>query len=101
MKPTQTERERTAALLVEQALNEVDKIVAANKSIYADVDTNPHRTSMDRRKFTLADAKPLARSAANLLREAWEILDPIDSSEECSLCGEDGGTTCGAPGCEY
>lgn len=74
----QTERERDAAFLVSQALGEIDDIVAEQAQQYADLETNVRRGSFERRKFTLKDAKPKAKRAADLLRRAWEILDPCN-----------------------
>lgn len=64
---------REAALLVEQAIGEVDDIFDARPQTYADPDEHSFNA---RRKMTMKDAKPKAKRAANYLRQAWELLDP-------------------------
>lgn len=64
---------REAALLVEQAIGEVDDIFDARPQTYADPDEHSFNA---RRKMTMKDAKPKAKRAANYLRQAWDILDP-------------------------
>jgi len=73
MRNNQTDKERDAALLIEQALIEIDAIEAAKPVSYAD---DSEREYWLRRKLTMKDAKPKAKRAAMLLRQAWEILDP-------------------------
>ena len=65
---------KQAALLIGQALFEIDKIVDG-----ADVDYTNYRNRgiFDTKKMTMKEAKPKAKQAANLLRQAWEILDPV------------------------
>lgn len=70
-----SENEYKASLLVSQALLEIEQIVEAKDQNYTDYQTNPEHF-WKKRKFTLADAKPRARAASKLLREAWELLDP-------------------------
>jgi hypothetical protein len=71
--------QQEAALLVSQAVYEVDTIVTANPVGYSDFGTNPRRNHNDKRSFTMKDAKHRAKHAAKLLREAWEMLDPSAS----------------------
>lgn len=68
--------QQEAALLVSQAVGEVDSIVSAKPVGYSDFGSNPHRHHNDKRAFTLREAKQHASYAAKLLREAWEMLDP-------------------------
>lgn len=70
------ELRRRAALLVEQALGEVEAIRLAVPQSYADLDISNHPYNA-RRKMTMKDAKPKATRAAALLRQAGELLDPI------------------------
>lgn len=65
-----------AAMLVSQAVGEVDSIVTANPVGYSDFGRNPRRNHNDKHAFTLREAKQRASYAAKLLREAWEMLDP-------------------------
>lgn len=72
-----------ASSLVAQVISEVETIDRATPQRYSDDPTvtegyraNFERASNARRKFTLKDARPLARYSARLLREAWEVLDP-------------------------
>jgi hypothetical protein len=74
---------RQASFLVAQALPDVEAIALAAPQRYADdpAITEGYRANFDRpynarRPFTLKDARPLARTSARLLREAWELLDP-------------------------
>jgi hypothetical protein len=73
---TPEDRLTAAALLVSQALGEVDAIHEAKPVGYADFGTNFRRAHNDRHPFTMRDAKPRARVAARLMREAWQLLDP-------------------------
>jgi hypothetical protein len=74
--------QREASFLVAQAIGEIDVIVDTNFTGYADFGDNPRRNHTDKRPFTLKDARPHARYAAKLLREAWEMLDPCMSSPQ-------------------
>lgn len=66
-----------ASLLVAQAIGEVDEIVYANDLSYADAyEVTSTRHWNAKRKFTLKDARLKARHAAELLRQAWDLLDP-------------------------
>lgn len=72
-----------ASSLVGQAIGDVEAIAAAAPQTYADDPryTEGYRANFERphnarRAFTLKDAKPLARTAARYLRQAWEVLDP-------------------------
>lgn len=66
--PAQTETERAAAILLEQARIEVPAIVK--------------RGSLERHIFTLADARPESLWAVALLREAYAQLDPRDEAKK-------------------
>lgn len=68
---------KEASFLVAQAVGEIDRIVDTNFTGYSDIPSNPRRNHSDRRPFTLKDARPHAAYAARLLREAWEMLDPM------------------------
>ena len=68
--------QKEAALLVSQAVGEVDSIVAANPVGYSDFGFNSRRNQHDKHAFTMREAKQRARYAVKLLREAWEMLDP-------------------------
>lgn len=67
---------------VAEAITNVEAIVVAAPEVYSDDPKwggpvqNFDRPSNARRKFTLKDAKPRARYATRVLREAWEVLDP-------------------------
>jgi hypothetical protein len=67
-----------AALLVTQALQDVEAIQDAKSVERADLHIrNVYKCPEDmRRPFTLKDAKPRARCAARLLRQAWDVLEP-------------------------
>lgn len=68
---------RQAADLVGQAVWEIDQIVDARNQSYADAEAySPKHAWHEKRKFTLKDAKPKAKRAADILRDAWELLDP-------------------------
>jgi hypothetical protein len=71
----QTDRERQAAMLIEQALIEVDAIEHAKDLRYADEDAHSYNA---RRKMTMKDAKLKARHASRLMRQAWELLEPTN-----------------------
>ena len=54
----------------------------------------------------LADWKKNNPEEAKEIREfLWNFgVEEVEDTEEdsaCPLCGEDGGTTCGMPGCQY
>jgi hypothetical protein len=72
---------RQATLNVCEALRDTEAIEQTKDTQYADdpllggpAPNEDHRGK--RRRFTLADARPLARTAALQLRNAWELLDP-------------------------
>ena len=71
-----------AAQLVSEAMTDVEKIDASAPQKYSDDPSwggskqNFERGYNARRKFSLKDAKPLARYAAKQLRKAWDILEP-------------------------
>ncbi len=65
---------------VTEALRTVDKIVSrqdAEVSYETMQKSGFNRSTGWRRKYTLADARADARSAAIQLRAAWEIIDPM------------------------
>lgn len=62
------------------------------------------------RPYNLTDARSEAKTASIRLRNAWQLLDPIEEPAakaqlvneddgSCPTCGEDGGTSCGMPNC--
>jgi hypothetical protein len=59
------------------ALTAIDRIVAKERTEYSDEKRAFHK----RRKYTLADARQDARFAAARLREAYEILDPMNGGQ--------------------
>ncbi len=66
---------------VTEALRTVDHIVndkEAEVSYETMQKSGFNRSTGWRRKYTLADARSDARSAAIQLRAAWEILDPMN-----------------------
>lgn len=63
--------------LVTQALEHVEAIAQAAPQMRADVHKRDIRRKDDAyRPYTLKDAKPRARAAVKLLREAWDMVDP-------------------------
>lgn len=73
----QTDKERDAALLIGQALMEIDKIYMVDFVPYSeDAIKRDNKRYFDSRKITMKDVKPIAKRSAELLRQAWEILDP-------------------------
>ena len=70
-------------LHVTQALSDVDNIATApDREVSYETMQRAgfNRKTGWRRKYSLADARSNARSAAIQLRAAWEILDPMGGS---------------------
>lgn len=67
-----------AAALVSQALIDVEKIRDAQPESYSPTYRNQlDRAFNSKRPYTLKDAKRNALCSAKLLRQAWELLDPV------------------------
>lgn len=75
VKPTEDDR-TAAAALIGQALLEIDSIHEAAPMGLTPTYYNDLHRPRDKRPFTLKDAKPRAKVAARMLREAWELIDP-------------------------
>jgi len=67
-----------AAALVSQSIISVEAIANAKPVFRADLHIrNTYKTPADlQRPYSLKDAKPDARLAAKMLREAWDLVDP-------------------------
>lgn len=68
-----SDKDREIAALIEQALMEIDAIEAGADQKYAE---GSEQEYWKRRPMTMKDAKPKARNAAILLRQAWDLADP-------------------------
>ncbi len=74
-RPNQTEKEWEASLLIAQAVSELDVVFRSDMISWTDKYTNPDH-AFGVRKFTMKDAKLCVKRASDLLRQAWDILDP-------------------------
>jgi hypothetical protein len=82
------ERLEAVALLISQALSLADDLAGKDRIGY----TPTYRNLLDHghkgtRKKTMADAKREARQVATILRQAWEIADPISEQSLLAALG--------------